>query len=43
MSVIYQGQSLKSIHEAARYIQQREDAAAIAFVVLDQGKKSCPA
>ena len=37
MSVIYQGQSLKSIHEAARYIQQREDAAAIAFVVLAEG------
>lgn len=37
MSVIYEGKSLKAVHETARYIQQREDAAAIAFVVLAEG------
>ncbi len=34
MSVLYERKSLKELHDRQRYLRQREDAAAIAFVVL---------
>ena len=37
MSVEYTQNSLKAINEAKLYAKQREDAAAIAFVVLAEG------
>ena len=42
MSVNFNQQSLKEINEAKRYTQQREDAAAIAFVVLAEGGQIDP-